>query len=558
MNQPSDLPPFRLLRLVLPAVALLAAAALPGPARAQDPYDQALARYRAYLERPSLYKRTLGREVLAATLDPRALEVLVRSYDKPEEPKNAVRHLLATIVMSAFGKTADPATLAAWRARYADAEHAWLWFETMRPSAESELDPLRSLVLGRTDPFLRSAALEALAERAAKVGIGAEGAGLCLELLAAPPKKDLERALLLESVASLCLANRKRLRDEPWRPVAELLIRNLDEADTPLRSKVVITRHLAKAFESPNLGLDAHWWLNELDRKPRPKATGGQTVTVPFFTLRTTGYRFAYVIDASDSMLKRVTDREKRDLGPTTGDRSKPKDAGPGFVPTEADIDWSRVVTRFDAAREYLRLSLSSLSEEHEFIVLLFGDEPQPLASTPKLVAANRRTIRAAIAELDKVEAGPPTERRPDGQLFGQTNLHAGIAAAFQVTRSGTTRRQEYVDPKGMLEGCDTIFVLSDGAPSWDDYAEKDARDPEDQAGDPETGAKYANVPTLIFQGPYARPPYDFLVADVRRMNLFRKAEIHCVGIGEANHDLLRQIATIGLGQALKVEGERR
>jgi hypothetical protein len=38
-------------------------------------------------------------------------------------------------------------------------------------------------------------------------------------------------------------------------------------------------------------------------------------------------------------------------------------------------------------------------------------------------------------------------------------------------------------------------------------------------------------------------------------MNLFRKAEIHCVGIGEANHDLLRRIADIGLGQALRVEG---
>ena len=151
----------------------------------------------------------------------------------------------------------------------------------------------------------------------------------------------------------------------------------------------------------------------------------------------------------------------------------------------------------------------------------------------------------------------PPTDRRPDGQLGGQTNLHAGIAAAFGATRSGTTRSQEYVDAKGFVDGCDTVFVLSDGAPSWDDYAEKDTRDPEDQAGDPETGRKFENVPTLIFQGPYARPPFDFLVDDVQRMNLFRKAEIHCVGIGEANHHLLRQIADIGLGQALKVEGAK-
>ena len=104
----------------------------------------------------------------------------------------------------------------------------------------------------------------------------------------------------------------------------------------------------------------------------------------------------------------------------------------------------------------------------------------------------------------------------------------------------------------------DTIFLLSDGAPSWDDFDEVDARDPEDQAGDPETHQKYQNVDRLRFQGPYAHPPYSHLVDDIERMNLFRKAEIHCVGIGEANQDLLDAIAKIGGGKSIRIQGEKK
>ena len=44
---------------------------------------------------------------------------------------------------------------------------------------------------------------------------------------------------------------------------------------------------------------------------------------------------------------------------------------------------------------------------------------------------------------------------------------------------------------------------------------------------------------------------------DLRRLNLFRRAELHCVGIGEANHQLPDAMAEIGHGQAVKVEGTR-
>ena len=539
---------------------LLALAALAAPILSQQEptgaeYESVLARYKGYVARPSLQKRTKGRELLAGTRDPRALEVLIQSYAKPEEPKDFVRYLIASKTMRAFQGKAQPEELAAWRKKHDDAADAWLWFETLRYTAEKDVPGIRDIAFGKDDPFVRAAALEALAERGRRVGSNMEAAGLCLEILNDLPKKDVERALMLGAVASLVHANHRRLRDDPWKPVAELLIRNLDEEDTPHRSKVVIARYLADALKSPNLGLEAHWWLNELERKPRGSTGGGATTTVPFFSLRTTGYRFAYVIDASDSMLQRVTDRERKDLGPTTG-AQKPEAKEGGFVPEESDIDWGRVITRFDAAREYIRLSLSSLSPEHEFAIILFGDSAVPLKSTPRLVPATPKNVRAALFELERIEAGPPTEKRIFGQLLGKTNLHAGLRTAFEFTGKTSTKQAEYVDSRALVDGADTLFVLTDGAPSTDDYVTKDRPEADDNAGDQETGISTQKTEFLWFYGPYAEPPFDDLVEEVRRLNLVRRAEIHCVGIGEANHDLMKRIANLGLGQAIRVRGE--
>lgn len=551
----STTPP--LLLLAIGSLLLLPSA----PLQAQDDgWKGHLARYQEWIQRPSLYKRTVARQTLADTADPRAFDLLVKSYSRPEDPVEQNRYLIASIVMRAFRRTADLADLAAWRKKFAKSSDAWLWFETQRPSAKQQFDDLRAQALGRGDPFLRAVALEALADAAAKGNEPEHLAELCLEVLETLPRKEMDRALMTEGVARVLLAVNRQVRGETWRPVAEAVIRQFDEADTPQRTKVVISRYLAKILRVSNLGYESHWWKSELDRdatRARPRA--GSTSTVPFFSIRTVGFRFVYVIDASDSMCKRVSDREKRDIGPTTGAQPKPKDGEDGgFVPKEEELDWTRIVTRFDVGREFVRQSLMNLTPEHSFAVVLFGDQAEALGATPKLVAATPQNVRAAIAELESLEVGPPKADRPDGVLFGKTNLHAGFARAFEITRSGSTKRSEYVDPKAMTDGCDSIFLLSDGAPSWDDFADLDARDPEDQAGDPETHAKHQNVPTLLFMGPYARDPYDYLLQDIERMNLFRKAEIHCVGIGEANHHLLERIASIGGGSALKIQGERK
>ena len=124
------------MRIPTPAVcgpwalgALLALAALAAPAPSQQEptgadYEAILARYKGYLGRPSLQKRTKGRELLAGTRDPRALDVLIQSYAKPEEPKDAVRYLIASKTMRAFQGKAPADELAAWRKKHDDAADA--------------------------------------------------------------------------------------------------------------------------------------------------------------------------------------------------------------------------------------------------------------------------------------------------------------------------------------------------------------------------------------------------------------------------------------------------
>src|SRR5690606_17981025 len=161
---------------------------------------------------------------------------------RPEEPKAVVRHLIATITMDAFGRSADAAVLAGWRDANDRSEDAWLWFETQRHGADRHFEHLRQQALSHADPFLRSVALEPVAGAAA----------MCLASLAELPRKELERALAIEGVAALLWAHRSYVRGDEWRPVAEALIDTFDDKATPQRTKVVVARQLARTLDCPN------------------------------------------------------------------------------------------------------------------------------------------------------------------------------------------------------------------------------------------------------------------------------------------------------------------
>ena len=78
-----------------------------------------------------------------------------------------------------------------------------------------------------------------------------------------------------------------------------------------------------------------------------------------------------------------------------------------------------------------------------------------------------------------------------------------------------------------------------------------DTLEKKDDPGDPETGYKSTSSKTATFYGPYAIVKW--LRDDLRRLNLFRHVEIHCVGLGEYDPRLLVFLARLGHGQLRRI-----
>ncbi len=494
-------------------------------------YEKALERYEAVIDRPPIATRLGGIRALAATRDPRALAVLAGRYAKPRVPKDHERYLIAAAIGRSFTQARHVESLAKLRRKHRKTENAWLWFHAARAEAcgkdlASLLETIRS---SKTRPFLRAALLERLAAEGRE-----EALPLVSELAGEElPRKGLARTLLLESAASVLLA----LRDVPGAPgyaeAARSVVDLLALDDVEARTKLVIARTLARTFRVDRVTTDPVFWRRMLAAL-EPVATIGETVPgrPRFFGLEAAGSRVVYVLDLSDSMLDPLTDREQADA-----------------KRVEADgIDWAGIRSRFDLARAYLKQSLEGLAPDVRFMVIGFGDHAEPFRATKRLEKASSGHVQAAIRELEEIEPGRVTRKRPYGTLRGATNLHGALLRAFQATSRKRIDDYEHVDEGGLEDGCDTIFVFGDGRPNEDDFAAGDRFDGGRITTDTETGKTAEARPgSARYYGPYRA--VGNLLQDVRRMNLFRKAEIHTLAMGEADNDLMRRLADLGLGR---------
>lgn len=496
---------------------------------------------------------------MATTGDARALPILIRDYDKPEIPKDHVRYLVATMCATWLGSDAKLLPQwTGWRKRYVQPSHAWLWYQTSQVEARLRgKDAADALALASEQPLLQAVTLRSLADAFAGKPEALAVADAALVLLLALPKAPAARGAVVEASA-MVLATLKL----PWKEpkavlLVEQLIATLGDKAVPVRSKLVVARALGRAFGSEVTDLDPEIWRRELAAAlsdTPPTASPPERYAGPRFAgLPASGQRIVYVIDLSDSMLTPLVGSEKESLQkPVT-----PKDTAPGAPRPADDLPWDKIATRFDAARECLKASLARLDKERRFCVVIFGDKAELLDSTPQLMTASPKAIKAAIRELDQLEprSTKKTVDTPLGELRGATNLHGGLRKAFQVGFRGLVEVDEHVDTKLFEEGCDTVFLLSDGVPSWDDFEATEVPDPEDQPGNPESKTDMARTPTMTYDGPYGQwhATGDYLVQDVRRMNLLRNAEIHVIAVGEADDALLTRIADLGLGKLRRV-----
>jgi hypothetical protein len=318
-----------------------------------------------------------------------------------------------------------------------------------------------------------------------------------------------------------------------------------------------MARHLQIILKAPGAFMNPEAWLEILARGDVKGPTRTATAAAPrFFGIETDGERYCYVVDMSDSMLLPIETDKK---GPITGPREKKKK---GAILDENDIPWHLIKTRWDLARENLRISLSRLTPDKEFCIVWFGTEAGTLDACKGMLKATRSNLDKVMAELDTIKARferlDPNEEIPaTGKLRGDTNLHGGLRLAFALHGKGFADTHAYVDPQALTEGCDTILLLSDGEPSIDDFTQEDKNYGEGKTVRSfERGEPAASQPTTRYSGPFVFqgvPHCPSILADVRRMNAFRRIRMHTVGLGEANMVLLQELAAIGTGESFSI-----
>jgi hypothetical protein len=536
--------------------------------------EEALKGYKRDIARKPFKYNTRGWMVLARSGESKPLQILMRDYGKPKAlatrtlsallVADHARYAIAGLLGSYYDNWTWEDKLAALRGKYKRKTDVWLWVNTIAVDGRTEaMARTVSIVKDADDILLRAAAIEAMAWRERR-----EVLGLIPGVIATFPKaKQLgERRLLVGALSSAILAHKSFLKEDDMQKAIRAYIGLLSK-DVKLShsGKMVIARYLAKTIGKDRRYIEPEPWIQLLDQEFEPPKRAGNTVTtLRFFGIEAEGDRICYLVDMSNSMLKPI-DPALLPKGPITGKKRKRKK---GQLPTEDDIPWHLVKTRFDLARWHLKISMQRLTKDKRFCVVWFGDESGLFKATPGMIKASRTTVKKVIKELDGIKAGPLPKGlaqidAPDGWLRGQTNMHGGLRRAFAMRAKGFADRHEYVDMKAMAQGCDTIFLLSDGAPSTDDFVIPDKDYGEGKVvAELEYGREMPRPEIITYHGPMDQPRW--LRQDIRRMNVFRKVQIHCIGIGDADIGLLRGIASDSEGQVYlfgtkaKAAGRRR
>ncbi len=348
----------------------------------------------------------------------------------------------------------------------------WLAYQVARVLVrQHETDALLELLGARKTPsLLKAVLLEALAE------VGGAALDLAVAELAEHKfKKNAWDAVLLESWSwAVCRASAPLVAaegplPEPHNSWLERLVELLDSKRACLpRSQEAVRLAMQHCFGSPRPYRSAELWRQAVELGEDPFRGDDEDATaVRFMGIDTSGERIIFLVDASDSMLNALDASELEALQrPVTG-------GDKGY-----EIDWSRVQTRFDAAREHVKYTLSRLEKDVRVAVILFGEQATPLDVTPGFVELSKSRRKAIFASLDAVVPGPVDDQHPLGRLKGQTNYLAALLTAFRLEddsgrtvvagEQGPPREDEHYAEALLLRGAQTIYLLSDGAPNMD------------------------------------------------------------------------------------------
>ena len=517
-----------------------------GAAAAQRGAELEFARLQRAMSLPWFLEQCDARDGLARTRTPEALQSLLSEYRRPSGHREHVRATIATLLGRYFGEPRWRAPLDELRATHTNEGGYWLQAQllsgVLRESRPSEI--IERIHAAQT-AHAAAAIVTALSLRAPKL-LHESVPGLLLRL----PRGTRTRDLLLGATACGMLRNRGRLDAEPYRSAWDAWAGLLgEERLTHQPHRHLVVRALQVRLDTWHDDEEPGFWRHLLGQAERGDSPKGVTRSRPsFFGLESDGRRVAFLIDVSNSMAQRF-EHGRESPGHTGAAHWRSPRLG------EEDLPWSLIENRYELARAHLGLALRRLDPELRFTVILFGGKAWTLQCTRGFVPASDENVRAAIDELAEIE---PTQTTQLGHaaapvFHGGTNLHGALRLAFELLPWGKRARNCWTDRRCLEGGCDTIFVLSDGVPSLDDFSRRGGL-AEAFAGHPAFAGKGAGA-QVYYRGPYTRE--DWLLEDLRRLNALRMVRIHCVGIGEAQMSLLEALSGDNFGKALRYRARR-
>jgi len=204
----------------------------------------------------------------------------------------------------------------------------------------------------------------------------------------------------------------------------------------------------------------AKWWEDVGRKLPdpsakKPEAGGGGGAAVAreqdglrFYGIETRSNRIVFVVDVSGSMLQPVAPLPPG-KGPVTG-RRVDEDEGP--APGK---------TRMEVAQNELKRSIQKLGPKAQFTMIFFSHAV--MVWKPDLVKATPEAKREAIRAIDELRAAGATYTL--GALREAFTIAGAIGGAARTGKDGAK--------------VDTIFLLSDGAPTDSKFDDAKLMDPE-------------------------------------------------------------------------------
>jgi len=268
-----------------------------------------------------------------------------------------------------------------------------------------------------------------------------------------------------------------------------------------------------KKITGKDFGRDANaWrkWYYDRDQKPHgdekppekppEHQPGSSAVKEPtYFGIKVVSDRVLFIIDVSKSMKTEVEiDRRTFKRDAMTGEGVEEDKDEEKFEDT---VKWYEIKDRLDLAKAHLVWVIKNLREDQQFEMVSFSEKITPWNGGKVVKATTRNKLRAVnwARELDVEEA---------------TAAGAALDFAFEMAGPGAA-------DKNYKSGVDTIFFLSDGAPS-------------DRDGDE-------------------------ILEEVRMRNRLRKIRIHVIAILNYSTPFLRKLAEQngGIYRFFKVETKK-